>query len=485
MGLRVNTNIEAVRAHRNLQINDQKMVKSLERLSSGQKINSAADGPASLVISENMRAQLSGLNQAIDNNETAVTLVQTAEGALTEVSRLLVDIRQRAIHAANDGINDEQMLEADQSEIENALSAVDRIAQTTQFGKQKLLDGSKKASGNTTGYGLEFIGATTATQGSDKTPYTVVLNRAATRSGMLSTGALTQAVINAGETLTIREGGKEASYTTSAKDTVQGAISAFSSAATRAGLNVSITGGPEGQLLIQHNEYGSKYGFQVRSTTAGILSDVANVEKEVNNGLDVKGTINGESTDGNGQVLTGRRGNKMTDGLSIRYIGDASVPLDASNGTKVGEVTVIQNALNFQVGANKDQTVAVNLLDTSSTQMGRRVKNNSGFTSLADIDVRSQQGAQDAISLVDQAIQELSSNRGFLGAFQKNTLESNLSSLRVASENLTAAESSLRDVDMAQELTNLTKYQILNQSATAQLAQANASPHNVLRLLNE
>ncbi|MGK5091894.1 flagellin [Deltaproteobacteria bacterium TL4] len=484
MALRINKNVEAMRAHRNLVTNDTKLGKSLERLSSGMKINAGADGPASLVISENMRAQISGLNEAINNNESAVSLVQTAEGALTEVSRLLIDVRQRAIHAANEGINDDAMLDADQSEIENALAAIDRIAQSTQFGRQKLLDGSKSANGNATGPGLDFVSANTATKDSGNLGFDVIITRKGEKSAIASTAPLTKEMVMAGEKLTIGEGGKEASYTTSESDTVAGAISAFAAAANRAGINVDIQGTEDGRIIIAHNEYGSKHNFQVRSTTAGVLSAQGNMEFNVNNGVDIQGTLNGESAEGDGQLLTGRRGNQTTDGLSIRYSGNEEIPIDSTNGTAVGKVHVSQNGLRFQVGANEGQLVAVNLLDTSSTQMGRRVKNESGFNALADIDVRSGQGAQDSIRLVDRAIEELAANRGSLGAFQKNTLESNLSSLRIASENLSAAESSIRDVDMAEELTNLTKLQILNQSATAQLAQANALPQNVLRLLN-
>jgi flagellin len=169
----------------------------------------------------------------------------------------------------------------------------------------------------------------------------------------------------------------------------------------------------------------------------------------------------------------------------LRWTGNPEISdVDRENGTLVGAVKVEQNALTFQVGANQHQTVSVNLLDTSSTQMARGTKNESGFASLADIDVRTTQGAQDSIGLIDQAIGEIATTRGDIGAFQRNTLETNLSTLRAAAENLTAAESVVRDVDMARELADFTRNQIMNQAAAAQLAQANANPQIVLRLLN-
>ena len=144
MSLRINNNVEALNAHRHLLNNEKMLTKSLERLSSAQKINKGADGPAALVISEGMRSQIASLHQAADNNESAISLVQTAEGALNEVSKLLVDMRQRAVAAANIGLNDENMVNASQQEIENALDTIDRISTNTQFGSKNLLDGNGK-----------------------------------------------------------------------------------------------------------------------------------------------------------------------------------------------------------------------------------------------------------------------------------------------------------------------------------------------------
>jgi len=300
MGLKINTNLESMIAHRNLLRNDRALSRSLERLATGQKVNRAADDPAALVISEHMRAQTSGIQQAIKNNEIGISLVQTAEGSMDEISNLLVSIRQRAIAAANVGASDKGMIQANQSEIENALSSIDRIVSSTQFGQYKLLDGT-------------------------------------------------------------------------------------------------------------------------------------NAKRE------------------------------LEDGSS-------------------------QHGLRFHVGPNAGHMSSVSIRDMKTSQLGRvgeeEEPNLSNFMSLADIDVRSEQGAQDALSIVDKSITEVAEVRGELGAFQKNTLESNLNSLQIAAENMISAESTLRDADMAQELATFTRNQIMTQSATAQLAQANALPQNVLRLLN-
>ena len=306
MSLRINNNIESMNAHRSLLMNDRALSKSLERLASGQKVNRAADDPAALVISEHMRAQVSGMEQAIRNNEVAISLVQTAEGSMNEISSILVSLRQRAISAANVGASDQDMINANQAEVENGLKSIDRVVSSTQFGHYKLLDGT-----------------------------------------------------NAAKTVTNEDG----------------------SISTREGLR-------------------------------------------------------------------------------------------------------------FHVGPNAEHMASTSIRDMSTSSLGRaevaegELPNKSNFMSLADIDVRNEQGAQDALAIIDQALTEVATVRGELGAFQKHTLESNLTSLQVAAENMTAAESTIRDTDMAQELATFTRNQIMTQSATAQLAQANAMPQHVLRLLN-
>ena len=319
MSLKINHNIESMVAHRNLLMNDRALSKSLERLASGQKVNRAADDPAALVISEHMRAQVSGMHQAIKNNEIAISLVQTAEGSMNEISNLLVSLRQRAISAANVGASDQAMIEANQAEIENALASIDRLVTTTQFGHYKLLDGT----------------------------------------------------------------------------------------------NASRTS------------------------------------------------------------------------IKFRTDSDGEFVLDGDDNKIIESKSTVEG-LRFHVGPNADHQASVSIRNMHTNQLGRVADghNRSSFASLADIDVRNEQGAQDALAIIDQALTEVATVRGEVGAFQSQTLETNLTSLQIASENMTAAESTLRDTDMAQELATFTRNQIMSQSATAQLAQANALPQNVLRLLN-
>jgi flagellin len=503
----------AINSHRNLIINNTEQAKTMERLSSGLKINRGADGPASLVISERLRAQTAGLKQAIDNSESGISLVQTAEAALDEVSSALINARQLAVHAANEAVNDEFMLRADQQEIDNILATVNRIAQNTQFGKKNLLDGSKGATGVVSGANLEFVGATQGTKSSGPNGYEIHITQAARRAQVTGTMALDNTIIDQGEQITITEGSKTVNFKTIKGETVENNLNALSAAITEAGLNVDlirpeerITDANAPQIIsLRHQQFGSEHSFKVSSRTAGLVSTQADVYDTIDNGLDVQGEINGEEGTGNGQVLTGNTGNTNTEGLAIRYTGEAlpSQPNPADlpqPGTqddqvsqaimgnlvpvKAGTISLSQNSLVFQIGSNAEQTTSLALRNMRTNSLGTGVDNKSSFASLAEIDVTDALKAQDAMRVLDRALEEVSSARGEIGAFQKNNLESNLNYLRIAHENVMNSESVIRDADMAAEMTAFTRNQIMTDSATAMLAQANARSQAVLQLLN-
>lgn len=483
MSLRINHNTGALNAHRNLSNNQKKTNSSLEKLSSGLAINRAGDSPAMLVASEQMRAQISSMEQAIKNSETSVSMVQTAESALSEVNNMLVSMRALSIHAANEGANDAVMLEADQLEISTMVDSIDRISSTTQFGSRKLLDGSNGVSGSALGDGLEYVGAGTNTQSSDEKGFDVTIMKEASASAIMGSAALTQEKVDAGETLSVNEGGKSASYVTKSTDNVESAIRNFANEVDKAGLNLDVTFDESGIIQLKHNEKGSGYGFEVSSTTAGVLSQEASGLTSASKGADLVGTINGEATIGKGNTMTGLKGNATTDGLMVRFNGLSSgqkVP----EGASAGVVTVAQNALTFQVGANAGQTVNIALQNMSAGQLGRGVDNESNYSNLRNLDVRTAQGAQDSLALIDQAINEVTQSRAELGSFQKNTLETNITTLRATTENMVAAESTVRDTDMALELANYTRNSLMTQSGAAMLAQANQLPSKVFNLVD-
>jgi len=493
MTLRINTNIAAVKSLRNLEDSDRKLADSLERLSSGFKINKGADNPAGLVVSEQIRGQIVGLNQAISNSELATNMVQTTEGALNEVNNLLIRMRQLALQANNEGSSDPTTLEANQLEIDDALATINRVAANTQFGNRRLLDGSGGVTGEALGAGLTFVSGSVKTRSSPVAGYPVEVEQFATRSRLEGSTSLDQDELP-GMQLTLFEGGRTVQITARESDTPESFFGRLRRASEEAGLALELSLTEDTTINIEHRGYGSRNTFQAASSVEGVLSEDANVLQAATPGQDIIGTINGEATVGEGQIMRGLRGNKNIDGLVVRYSGPleviedegpdglpviARVPEEGS----VGLVNVSNNALDFQIGPNPGQTTSIALPQVNTGFLARDVENDSNFNSLADVQVQTSQGANDSILLIDAAINQLTLTRGKLGAFQKNSLESNIATLRVTAENLIAAESTIRDADIAQELTEFTKNKILFEAGAAALAHANQLPRNVISLL--
>lgn len=483
--MRINHNISALNTRRHLVENTRAQSKNLERLSSGLKINRGADGPAQLIISERLRSQQASLKQAIDNNEAGVTMLQTAEAALNEANRALIHIRELTVHAANEAVNDEFMLQADQQEIDHALAQINRFAGTAHYGKKALLDGSLGANGVTTGANLEFIEATEKTDTSPVGGYDVIIKRAAGRAEVFGTKALTKNMIDAGEQITLMEGGKTLNFVTEAGDSVETTLNKLDKAIRESGLDLELIK-PEGSAMtpddpeflnLRHKKYGSEYVFEVASTSSGLLSAKADIYDTIDNGEDIAGAIGGEEAFGRGQVLTGAGPTKVS-GMKLRYSSE-EIPAGGFAGT----VTFAQGSQHFQIGPNADHNVQFSMRAISTRRLGQGVDNDSGYHSLHDIDVTTAKGAEDAMRMVDRAIEEISTFRGDMGAFQKNTLESNLEFLRQAHQEISNAESVIRDADMAEEMSQFTRNQIMVSSSTAMLAQANQTPMSVMTLL--
>ncbi|HUJ76363.1 MAG TPA: flagellin, partial [bacterium] len=352
-----------------------------------------------------------------------------------------------------------------------------------------LLDGTSGISGGTQGEGLTYIGASVATRTAPVAGYQVEVTRAPTRAQLVGTTPLTNENVK-NLTVTLYEGGKSAQVTAAPDDSAESFLGKVKSAVQEAGLAVTVDQDKDGYITITHMDYGSAASFQASSSMAGIISQQANVLEAPNHGQDIAGTIAGEKAVGRGQVLTGVAGNDKTDGLSVAYIGaqtsgggQGEQPQRRPQTGIVGTVNVVNNSLDFQVGPNVGQRVSVALPTVTPGTLARRVQTASGFHSLADIDVTTPQGARDTVRMVDTAIDEITLSRGQLGAFQRDGLESNINTLRVTAENLTAAESTIRDTDVANELAEYTKQRILLESNSALLAQANQLPNTVVHLI--
>jgi flagellin len=470
MGLSIKNNVVSLNAQNNLFRTSAALAKSLERLSSGLKINRGADGPSALVISEQQRAQIAGLSRAIDNADKAVSMIQTAEGALNEINSLLVKIRGLALDSANAGVNDVNALAANQAEVDNALDTIDRIATTTQFGTKQLLDGSAGLNGSTNDTDVTFLRAlSTSPTGTFAVNITTPGERATITAGTSQTGALAAA-----EVLTI----KGVSISLAAGLTraqVQARINEFT------GQTGVVAEEAAGFTRLRTNTFGLASSVTVQSDrAAAATSSGFGTTQLTDQGVDVAGTIGTFAATGNGNVLTGATGAGAA-GISISLGLNAGSTTQTVTGAQ-GNVTVVDNSLVFQLGPNAAQTAKIAVDKVTASSIGLNVAGVQ-FANLDLIDIRSTSGANDAIKVIDQAINDVSTMRGRLGAFQQNTLESTANNLRVALENLTFAESVIRDTDFAKETANFTKLQVLLQAGTTVLASANQNPQFVLALL--
>ena len=471
MSLKLANNVGALTAQNNLNRSSSALNKSLERLSSGLKVNRGADGPAALVISEQQRAQIAGLQQAIDNTEKGVSVVQTAEGALTEINSLLVKIRGLALDSANAGVNDDDALAANQAEIDNALDTINRIANNTQFGTKKLLDGSAGLSGVTTNASVQYL---TASDDTTAGSYVVNVTTAAERAEVLATTTQGTATLAQDEIVTIN--GVNISLSAGLdRAGVQNRINEFTG---QTGVVAEDDNTTATQTRLRTVDFGTDASLSVVSNQSGAGSAGFTTSIETDTGGNIAGTIGGNAATGSGNVLTGTTG--ATDGVALQFSEAADAQVSASGA--LGTVTVTDNSLTFQIGANQNQTVDIAIDKVNPTSLGLGVSNNQ-FNTLNDVNVTNTSKAQDTIAIVDKAIDEVTNLRGALGAFQQNTLESTASNLRATLENTVNAESIIRDTDFAEEISNFTKYQTLVQAGTNVLGNANQTSQLVLSLL--
>jgi flagellin len=389
MGLRINQNIAAMNAYRNLSVTDGQMAKSLEKLSSGFRINRAADDAAGLSISEGLRAQVGGLKVAVRNAQDGISVVQTAEGAMNEVHSILGRMRDLAVQASSSGSQDTNARTAAQTELVQLNAELDRIGSTTKFGSVNLLNGqSATVTGAITG------GTTGALAG----------------AGFTLTGTFGGVVVNQAVAIANGTYASAGSYQTALQTAIDQALTTDGATAGSLKATVSDVGGGVWKVELSSAAVGSGNTFAAAATAGNI---------------------------------------------------------GVANGTSSAQANSLSQT--FQIGANNGETLAVSFNGISAGILG---------TSSLDL-VNS---ASTAITSLDTAIQTVSTNRANLGAVQ-NRLEHTISNLSVATENLSASESRIRDTDMAQEMVSFTRSQILTQAGTAMLAQANQAPQQVLQLL--
>ncbi|MBO1511742.1 flagellin N-terminal helical domain-containing protein [Metabacillus bambusae] len=374
--MRINHNIAALNTHRQLTSASAAQSKSMEKLSSGLRINRAGDDAAGLAISEKMRGQIRGLEMGSKNAQDGISLIQTAEGALNETHSILQRMRELAVQSSNDTNTNTDRAEL-QKEMDQLVEEIDRIANTTEFNTKKLLNGDLSG--------------------------VVAEDQSATFNEVSDSGV----------------------------------FASISGAAT-----------------IGNN---STYNLEITSATASGVYTVSYT--------DDTGVSNTATVSSGGAISIGDAS------ITFGTLSTGSIGEEATFTTRAAVADLTDESLTYQIGANSSQTMKVAIEDMSASALN-----------VDGINVSSSQAAEASISAINKAIEDVSSQRSKLGAFQ-NRLDHTINNLGTSAENLTAAESRVRDVDMAKEMMESTKNGILSQAAQAMLAQANQQPQGVLQLL--
>jgi flagellin-like hook-associated protein FlgL len=426
VGLRVNNNIAALNAYRNLSVTDGQMSKSLEKLSSGFRINRAADDAAGLAISEGLRSQIGGLKVAVRNTQDGISVVQTAEGALTETHSILQRMRDLSVQASNSGgLNDDAKKNV-QSEIVQLKSELDRIANTTTFNGKKLLDGSFKENFQVGANAGETIA--------------VNIGTAMGSAGLKVDGVDVTGSGDYGFDVTGTGGAGKVTLSTAADDATAGILTI------------------EAANSEDWTATGTKADFATLSGTisfGGKSFDLSSVAYDDTADTDASGTVDG--ADLLAQLNTAAKS----------ALGLSTDPFTENGGNLEFSVTEAVAGYTEAAGDAIDDGAT----NTTADQLAKATPT---FTAAS--------GASAAISAIDDAIKSVSTQRADLGAIQ-NRFDHTINNLNVAVENLTASESRIRDADMAQEMVQFTRNQILSQAGTAMLAQANQASQGVLSLL--
>lgn len=481
MAQTINTNVSSLNAQRNLNMSQSSLATSLQRLSTGLRINSAKDDAAGLAISERFTSQIRGLTQAARNANDGISLAQTAEGALSQVGDNLQRMRELSVQSAN-ATNSASDRAALQQEVSQLAAEIDRVATQTQFNGLNLLDGSFTnqqfqvgANSNQTISIASIANARTSALGQG---YGVTTGNSSLTSAGAGVTAAGQFSINGTDVFTASGG---AAITSDAKamasainaSNISG-VTATANANTGTGTFTTATTTAAGTAVLTLNGININLNLGLGATTA---TDVANTISAIQSNSAATGVTAVAS--GTGIKLTAADGRNIAASFAA---GTATGATAASVGlgtvgaqTTVGSYTIdYKGTAGLTIagsGAAADKGFANAVTNSAATG-----------TAISAVDISTVGGANAALTSIDNALSAINSNRAALGAFQ-NRFASTITNLQTTSENLSASRSRIQDTDFAAETANLTRSQILQQAGTAMLAQANSLPQNVLSLL--
>lgn len=495
----INHNMQAVRTNSQLALNTKSMNKSLERLSSGYRINKAADDSAGMAIARKMKTQIAALEQSSRNASDGISVIQTAEGALTEVHNMLQRMRELSVQAANGTltVDDRQAI---QDEIKQLNSEIDRISTDTEFNTKTLLDGSLDRKSHSSDPYVSIMGVNERVPAGDyiinvmsvpeQAEYKASAGTAFTGDGGTVKGTEAGTITINGESVTINEG-----------DTRNDVVTKLRSLCSRVDVNMEVSNGKdfvddEAAYTFTSLRYGKEEALNISCSSTALATALGIDTKVEKRGVDAEVSfVTSKQVEANPTTYKGKE-SLFTDTTTVNY-EDSSVIISDYNGfsltldlesmakaQKDKKITIDKTAgrqvtigvfdagsMVLQVGANEHQTLNVSIPEVSTKTLG-----------IDDLNVLSDMGAQKAIGKVDAAVNKVSEVRAKLGAYQ-NRLESSISNVDTSALNLDEALSRIEDIDMAEEMTKYTQYQVLVQASTSMLAQANEQPQTVLSLL--
>lgn len=480
---RINTNVAAISAIRHANANYADLNLRIERLATGLRINRGADDPAALIVSENLRSEIRKTEQAIDNSIRVSSVVSTAEGALNEVSALLLNLQSLIVASANDGGLIEEELAANQLEIDSILASIDRIGNTTTFGQQKLLDGSKAYILSSVApaalASVAMFSARMSQGGTRQVVVRVTQSAQTAQTSFIGTNAAGPSTTSAttievkgtigSELLTFGSGTTLADIRTAINNaTPMTGVSAVVSAASVAGVASA--------LVLNSTTFGSDAFVSVQPIGGNFITSANGNTSVRSTGVDA-----GVLIDGQPASVKGLRADVRSNGLDTRiYLTESfgqtlsSTSFDVTGGGAVFQIAP-------EISPNGQLFASFNRVSTTS--LGNAVTGllhtlRSGETN--DLGSRNYATAQ---TIAEEAISQVASYRGRLGSLLKDHINPNIDAQHIARENITASESLIRDAEIAVEVSALTRAQILVQSTQTTLRIATSAPQMVLALL--
>jgi flagellin len=470
MALTINTNIMSLNAQRNLGASQTKLASAIERLSSGNRINSAKDDAAGLAISTRMTTQINGLNRAVQNANDGISLSQTTESALDEVTNNLQRIRELAVQSTNASNSDSDRSALD-AEVQQRLSEVTRIATQTNFNGMKVLDGSAQ--------NLSFqVGANVGeviNVGLDK-------GMKANQVGQLATGSIAAATFPKG--LTLAAGDLTVKIGTGAAVNVAagnyGNVSDLATAINKAaGSNVASVDGTTGELAITAGATDAVAFAGTAATTLGLPATTAAAATGASTAAVASTKTSIDLVAGDASFTVGGQSFDLTG--EFKSMQDVADAVNSKSGKGINAYVSTDGSLKFSSASDISVTVKAG---SGAATLGLTTQTDAVSTTatLADANVKTVDGANDTINRIDAALQSVSDLRSTLGAVQ-NRFESTISNLQNISQNLTSSKSAITDADFAQETANMSSAQILQQAGVSVLAQANQSQQIVTKLL--